>query len=145
MRSVYQYLRTNEDPETVVVCVGEMSRDIAQYGQPGVLAQSGHTGEVLSPLMDQGDPTGFPGSQVGGTRVLVEISQVVLWLNMGGDRETSRTADPGSDGLPQLQLQTTDKAGADQGANQGRYRLPHGLEELEEGRAGGVAETVSTS
>ena len=122
-----------------------MSRDIAQYGQPGVLAQSGHTGEVLSPLMDQGDPTGFPGSQVGGTRVLVEISQVVLWLNMGGDRETSRTADSGSDGLPQLQLQTTDKAGADQGANQGRYRLPHGLEELEEGRAGGVGEAGATS
>ena len=63
---------------------------------------------------------------------------------MEGERETSSwTADPGSDDLPQLQ--STDIAGADQGAHQARYWLPHGLQQLEERRTGGVEETVSTT
>ena len=38
-------------------------------------------------------------------------------------------------------LQATEETAADQGAHRGRDWLPDGLEELEEGRAGGEGET----
>ena len=81
--------------------------------------------------------------------MLVEISHLILllhihvWRDHGGGREAaSWTADPGGEAVVLLQLQTTDKAGADQGANQGRYWLPHCLEQLEERRAGREGKTV---
>ena len=103
--------------------------------------------------MNQRDPAGIRVGQLAGPGVLGELGQRVVLSNrereIGGAESwqvLSWAADLGSHGLPsQLQLQAADKAGADQGANQGRDWLPHSPEELQERRAGGEGKAGSTS
>ena len=130
-----------------------MSAGVSQEGQPGLLAQPGQPGDLLSPLMNQRDPAGSRVGQLAGPGVLGELRlRGVLGpreRDVGGAESwevLSWAADLGSHGLPsQLQLQAADKAGANQGANQGRDWLPHGLQELQERRTGGEGEAGSTS
>ena len=133
--------------------VAELSADVSQEGQPGLLAKLGQPGDLLSRLMNQRDPAGIRVGQLAGPGVLGELGQRVVLSNRERDiwgaeswQVLSWAADLGSHGPPsQLQLQAADKAGADQGANQGRDWLPHGMEELQEGRTGGEGKAGSGS